>query len=1327
MNPPQGDDKPPDARGPGGPISDPDVFVAYADADRPWVHGYLLPALTEAGVRYFTLDDEAVGIPVLESMSRGIERAQRVVLVISPAFVAGGAQEIVGLMAQHYGVEHATWPVVPMILRETTLPLRLQMLNPLHAETPEDARAALERLCASLGKTLATEHIVPACPYPGMRPFGDAELRHFHGRDEEIEDVVQRVRVSPYVFVIGASGSGKSSLVQAGVLPRERSRGRAVVATRPGTDPLASADAAVSQLAEAGRSGEGALLFVDQLEEVFTHDDASSAVAHTTYWDRLKNALRPADKMIATVRADFYPQLMSSPMWDLVRHYRFELLPLRSDQLQSAIVKPSENVGVYIEAALVERLVQDADAQPGALPFVQETLVLLWERLHYRYLPLSSYQALVMSRRDYAETPRTGLQVAMANRADAVMAGLPSDDARRLARRIFLRLVQFGDGREDVRRQQPRGALLSVGDDELFSVTLDQLVSAHLLTASGEPEEPETLIDLSHEALIVGWPALRDWIDQRREAEGKRRALDAVARAWVDHGRGSGGLLDEVELREATTWMGSSDAEELGVGDDVADLIAASEKSIDSARRRRQRTVRIMASLSACLAVLLAVSVWLGLAANTQRGRAERERAAAQSGELALTTETLPVQQFDLALLLSQEAIRLQSTPRSQGSLLSALGAAPRLERSASFASTLTAVAATPDGKKIAVGDLKGTVTVLDAASLTVALGPLTIPGEVHALAFSPDGAVLAASTDSGAVRQWQMSDPTHHLSTPQGDDSVRTVSYSANGRWFAMGDVNGKVTLLDRHSGSVRVLSGHRDWVDAVTFTHHTNLLISAGGRTEHRSRDGRIFVRDAGSGRVVRVLPDQGDAVRALAVSPDDRTLAAAGADGKIRLWTLKTGGMRTLPHPHQDRAYAVAYSADGRSLASSGRDGQVLVQDVRSGKLSMPPLLGHGTAVRSIALVGQTEDLASVGYDGRLLLWDTGPTSHISRLGSRVDPTTRPVRAVATDGAHHLLATGDDDGTVTIRRLPDMAVVSRFDLKDLVWGMAFGRDGVLVTTTASGKVQSWDALSGRSLAGPVETGDTSSVVAVSPNGTRIATGGVNQVVRLWDSSLNPIATSPEKHDDQIMALSFLPDGRILSAGFDSELWRWSGAAGSDGRLAGTEIGAGNAAFRSLAVSPDGTTAATGDTDGAILFWDTRGQGEDPGGLPTLVGHVGEVRAMSYDVAGDRLLSADDKGQVRIWATVPAFREIGILGTGPAALTGVVAGERFVVGTSEGAVTWPISVDSWRDYGCRLAGRNLRPTEVSEFLGTSTYNPTCPGLVEPPQPQSPLPRSGG
>jgi hypothetical protein len=195
---------------------------------------------------------------------------------------------------------------------------------------------------------------------------------------------------------------------------------------------------------------------------------------------------------------------------------------------------------VYVEAALVERLLADAGLEPGILPFVQETLSLLWEKLERRFLPLRAYEALVLARAAYGVAPRTGLQVALARRADVALAAL-APQQQVLARRIFLRLVQFGEGRADTRRQQPVAALRTAGDtpDE-FDRTLERLAGNRLLSLSGEAGDADRRADIAHDALISGWPTLHGWVVERREAELARRRMEAKAAEWTRLGKGAG-------------------------------------------------------------------------------------------------------------------------------------------------------------------------------------------------------------------------------------------------------------------------------------------------------------------------------------------------------------------------------------------------------------------------------------------------------------------------------------------------------------------------------------------------------------------------------------------------------------------------------------------------------------------------------------------------------------------------------------------------------------------------------------------------------------------
>ena len=246
------------------------------------------------------------------------------------------------------------------------------------------------------------------------------------------------------------------------------------------------------------------LLFVDQFEEVFTLAEAGEAQA---FLDTLHGLIdgRPNLYILLTARADFYPELMACSLWPAIKANRLELTPLGDDDLWAAIVEPAGRVGVTVDEALAVKLIADASGERGALPLVQETLVLLWDKVERRELKLAAYRGM-------AEGGRSGLQVAIDRRASSVYNNLP-EAAQPIARRIFLRLIQFGEGRADTRRQQSVAELRASGDDPaLFDRTLARLIESRLLTAGGEAEDPDRRVDIAHEALIAGWPKLQEWL-----------------------------------------------------------------------------------------------------------------------------------------------------------------------------------------------------------------------------------------------------------------------------------------------------------------------------------------------------------------------------------------------------------------------------------------------------------------------------------------------------------------------------------------------------------------------------------------------------------------------------------------------------------------------------------------------------------------------------------------------------------------------------------------------------------------------------------------------
>ena len=242
------------------------------------------------------------------------------------------------------------------------------------------------------------------------------------------------------------------------------------------------------------------------------------------------------------VTSDQPNDLMTSILWPLGRGERVEIAPLRSAALREAITRPAAGVGVYLEPLLVERLLRDAGEEPGALSLVQETMVLLWERMTRRLLTVSAYE-------DLGGQDRSGLAAALATRADAALASL-SAGQRAIARRIFLRLVQLGEGRQDTGRPQAVGALRAPGDDPaLFDATLRHLTDRRLMTMSADSDEPT--VDLGHEAMITHWPALGDWIEESRAGELARRRIERDSEDWRRNGRDRGELYRRRKLADA--------------------------------------------------------------------------------------------------------------------------------------------------------------------------------------------------------------------------------------------------------------------------------------------------------------------------------------------------------------------------------------------------------------------------------------------------------------------------------------------------------------------------------------------------------------------------------------------------------------------------------------------------------------------------------------------------------------------------------------------------------------------------------------------------------
>lgn len=534
---------------------DHDVFVVHAKDDTPLIKGEFLPMLRLPDDRVILSSELPFGFTE-QAIEGAVRRSRLTLAVVSPAYLRDRWAGFAELLSRNVRDDARGGSLVPLLVADCEVPAILAQHELLDCRAPQQRQAAAARLRARLGQPdPAVEQI--ACPYPGMQPFSATTASRFHGRTKEIDEIMGRLQAGEReIFVIGPSGSGKSSLIAAGVLPRVHAQDAllgglrfAVRTFRPGEHPMQRlAEAHLCDLNQLESSlgcflehkqRDRLLIFIDQFEELF-------ALADTQERQDFVRALRVlrADRrchLIAAVRADFYGALMSSELWPDIdgRFTRLEVGPLRGDALRAAIEAPAQQAGVYLERALVERMMIDTASEPGALPLLQEALVLLWAQRSHRLLRLSSYEAL-------GSDGRSGLAVALARRADAALHRF-TPSQQMLARRVFLRLVSFGEGRPDTRRQLPRAALAgSVDSAGAVNEVVDRLIDDRMLTSdttsSGEP-----LIDLSHEALLTGWPELKRWLLSRRDDEQRRRLLEKPVTT-----RGGRQLAELLQLDETT-------------------------------------------------------------------------------------------------------------------------------------------------------------------------------------------------------------------------------------------------------------------------------------------------------------------------------------------------------------------------------------------------------------------------------------------------------------------------------------------------------------------------------------------------------------------------------------------------------------------------------------------------------------------------------------------------------------------------------------------------------------------------------------------------------
>ncbi|NGY58855.1 hypothetical protein G7043_07920 [Lentzea sp. NEAU-D13] len=1027
-------------------------------------------------------------------------------------------------------------------------------------------------------------------PYLGLAAFGVGDADRYFGREDLAADLTDRIRRQRVVGVFGPSGSGKSSLIHAGVLPALTDW--TVFTATPTT----------------WRGGQADLVVIDQFEELFTHFD--NAVDREAF---VASLLDGDKRVLLAVRADFLGHCATIPaLVEALRDAQVLVGPMTDDELRAAVEQPAVRAGLKVQPDVLAAVLADVRGQSGALPLLSHALLETWRRRERGRLTLDGYRE------------SGGVAGAVATTAESTYAEL-SNRGRAVARAVLLRLVQTHDDVNDLRRRAPLDEVLAAGRPTDTAHVVNVLANARLIVVA------DGVVELAHEALVRAWPRLRQWIDDDRESLRLHRDFTTAAAAWQSTGRDPGLLYRGArlaamrELAGRLEWAVASNELEREFLQAAVDEESASRQAADRQSRRLRTLVKSLAALTvACLAVTAMAVV--------QSNTARREQQVAESRQIAVQAQDLSASWPDAAAQLAVAAYRTSATAEARGALLSTAAYKPARSVLKDHRGPVRAVAFSADSSLLATAGDDHLVVLRSSSSAAAPTVLAQHNGSVRALAFMPGGAVLVSAGDDRRIILWDTR--THlPLRTISLDAEVRVLVLAANGSTAAVATSDGLISLWRTD-----------DWT-------RTDMVVHELGEVHALALNGSVLAAGGANGTLVvengtaRTFTDHDAAVRTVALSPDGRTLASGGDDhqvvlrvlatgktsglrrhvggvrsvqfdatgtkvvstsddGSIRWWTVPDGGwltgLITRTHPF----YVAALSPDGNWFAAGGDE------SVSLWSLPLPPLTGHTSPPDGIALSPDGSVLASGGRDRLILLWN--------REGEQIGRIDVPahVTALAFRTATEIVA-ADVRGVLTSWRTDGQVVRTWQGHRGAIKSLVVSGDRA-VTGGVDAAVLVWD-LNSAEPGRPLPSGHSGPVNTVAFLGDQVASGGADGRVLRWSGDQVEVVreTGPA-----VKSIAAVPGSDLLvvgDAGGEVALWGRNGKART--------LVTGRGAVGAVTASRDGTTVAAAANDSLITLW----QVADGAQVATLTGHTGPVNAVLFDADGDLTSSGPDPRVIR------------------------------------------------------------------------------------------------